>query len=1583
MAEVRDGCERHLYMLVSSAYEPGSGLAPLDLEQEVTDVRAAFETLGYPRHRHRINRDPSARDAQDDFREWLATKGPDDVLAVYVTGHGGFKELADGGGRRFYAYTVDSDRARPSTALTMADLLRSLADLDAQDRFRNLFLVLDMCGAGAGLKTAVEEIRAHLPAHFLEAGERTGTHIVATARAEDLAGVRVFASAFRQVVQAWDVADRTTPYLELGVLVERMREHLTDQVMEMVTVGQVGGNLCLPNPRHHLAGIDPVEMDGWWAPLAQGTPTTGGVSQPFRSGRRWLFTGRRKVNRRLARWLRNPNDVPVLVLTASPGSGKSTVVARTVALTAPDFRRMHDSEAGEAPEDQRPPDGFTFADAIWARRRSVPELETRVRRALRLDAGQPLADLYYRSPEQDPPVIAFDAVDEADEPHRLAREVIGPLAQAAQRGVVRLLVATRRQPVDFHAGEGAEGRARRDDLLPPILAAGDHELVDLDDLNGGWLARGDMAAYVGLLLADPVNDNGQRNPYATDEQARRRLAWAIEQQARNIFLLAGLVARKHTNDRAVVDPTTAAWRNGFPRTIGEAFTAELEAAFGQGGFHRIHSLMRPLAYAQGAGLPREHVTDGDLWAYLATRLNDEGERYTAEDVDALLAHRISTHLIGMLDPHGEPVYRFHHDALARHFTSPPAEAVARHRQTAAALTGTLDTPEGRDWSRAGRYLRRSLPAHAALGGVLPDLAHDPGLFAECDPEPLHAALGSSPELRPLQRVLRPVLHRLPDLGPPGRAFLIGLLARSRGSLRPLADLLERFSGAPVTCVTAAFRIRDDHLVMFDRDVWVNAVATARDHTGEPLGLTASGPILEAWDPADGTLLNALPGHADMISALTLFTDHAGFPALASADLGGTALTWDLILRGHPISRWPVPRGLTCLAAGRISRDRPFLAAASQTEIAVWEPAIDAHRGVRTHEPPGFPVTSIAVVAGPHESDLVGVAAGDTVRIWDAASGLHVTDLPFPGALNLRVQGGRGYLLITHGMTEGHCVLWDAAGGVLRALPGDDVLTCAEFGEDERGRPYLAGGYLHGSVRLWDPATGTLTATLLDEGPTINEVVVTSQGVPLVAALDALGVIHVWEAGTGRRTAVLPDAQNVRPLLGPAMAFGRHRDGEAYLLTGGARQARIWDLSAAEHELAEHTHRGPVAGLTVVRLAGGAHVVTAGKDATIRVWNPVKAALRGQPLPAVPDETAELVTWSGPHLAYASEEGVRILDLEAGVQRRFIQGESPIAGATSRTGRRLLAVVRDGAVRVHTPVTPPSPEEDGFSLSPAEVAGVGDGEALTDAPSGHAKTVSGKRFPCRMNPAVPSLDLMDDDPPFTLTGPASRIIRLHFGRMSDGGLFLVAGTDRLVPQGTVTTAWLWPCEPVGPGIELPGHAGAITTLASGDEACPFVATGSRGGTLRCWDPGSGELRHDLSRGTDEWIIGLAGGRLRDGTPLLASLHLARGVADLCLWNPVTGQLLHTIHHAGGNLSRLRFGITQGGDPFLCCLHDETLEIVWPGPPLLRAQVPLPSSPRGMAVDRDTVYLECNGGVLGLKVEPGYGVRTAPHGGEGPC
>ncbi len=65
------------------------------------------------------------------------------------------------------------------------------------------------------------------------------------------------------------------------------------------------------------------------------------------------------------------------------------------------------------------------------------------------------------------------------------------------------------------------------------------------------------------------------------------------------------------------------------------------------------------------------------------------------------------------------------------------------------------------------------------------------------------------------------------------------------------------------------------------------------------------------------------------------------------------------------------------------------------------------------------------------------------------------------------------------------------------------------------------------------------------------------------------------------------------------------------------------------------------------------------------------------------------------------------------------------------------LIDDGLGHVLATVTPPLPEESGFSLPSAEV---GDGQAL---PVSNTETISVKRFPHRVNPAVPSLDSMGE------------------------------------------------------------------------------------------------------------------------------------------------------------------------------------------------------------------------------------------------
>ncbi|WP_059006596.1 hypothetical protein [Streptomyces specialis] len=110
---------------------------------------------------------------------------------------------------------------------------------------------------------------------------------------------------------------------------------------------------------------------------------------------------------------------------------------------------------------------------------------------------------------------------------------------------------------------------------------------------------------------------------------------------------------------------------------------------------RAVDLLRPLAFAEGQGLPWE-----DIWAPLASAI--PGRTYTDDDLMWLRA-AAGSYVVEATE-HGRPAYRLYHQALAehlRHHTSPQAI----HQ----AFTDTLIDrvpyhPDAtRDWSRAHPY----------------------------------------------------------------------------------------------------------------------------------------------------------------------------------------------------------------------------------------------------------------------------------------------------------------------------------------------------------------------------------------------------------------------------------------------------------------------------------------------------------------------------------------------------------------------------------------------------------------------------------------------------------------------------------------------------------------------------------------------------------------------------------------------------------------------------------------------------------------------------------------------------------------
>jgi len=177
-----------------------------------------------------------------------------------------------------------------------------------------------------------------------------------------------------------------------------------------------------------------------------------------------------------------------------------------------------------------------------------------------------------------------------------------------------------------------------------------------------------------------------------------RLAQKIAEAAGNSFLVASIAARSaasmHISDK------NRSLR--LPTQVGAALATYIERlpAPVQG-----RDVLRPLAWAQGAGLPW-----APLWPRLATLLAHIAvpEMPAAyDDADVRMVLDSAGDLIVESLQGGQPVYRLFHEALADHLRGDTTEAAAHN----ALATAMLEQVGDRPWREVQRYVRTYLPAH--------------------------------------------------------------------------------------------------------------------------------------------------------------------------------------------------------------------------------------------------------------------------------------------------------------------------------------------------------------------------------------------------------------------------------------------------------------------------------------------------------------------------------------------------------------------------------------------------------------------------------------------------------------------------------------------------------------------------------------------------------------------------------------------------------------------------------------------------------------------------------------------------------
>ncbi|WP_030676660.1 hypothetical protein [Streptomyces rimosus] len=472
--------------------------------------------------------------------------------------------------------------------------------------------------------------------------------------------------------------------------------------------------------------------------------------------------GRTAVLRALAAWrMQWPGAPRVVMLTGSPGSGRSRVVTGFLMLCDPEYRKqlpVDDLDPTIVPPDLPAPAvpdprGLTADQFLWT-----------IADHYGLSAGRTADIVPELAAAPDPVTVVVPDVDRAgpvraaDEPARLVRDVLKPLAAA---GTVQLLADVPREL----AAEVIES-----------LPAGQGQVIDLDEPR--WADPAGLVLQVETSL-DP-RFGAPALPCTEDPGARRALAEAVAGRAGDSRLTAQLVVQCILMRPEGFDPADTSL---LPGNAGEALDWHARRLGADPQTLRL--MLAPPALAEGDGLPIE------LWGALANAV--AGRDMSREIADGMLLAGpfVEPVKVPVKEPVQVPVQgasaeqdgeatdsrmllRLVHPGVADAVRAGLADV--RDAQTRIAMA-LLEAVPQQDWSRADPYVRNHLAAHTLAAGLLPQLLTDPALFAHADPVTLRTAVEAVP---------------YDALGAPARTYLrtAPLLTRSQAPVGMRAALLE-------------------------------------------------------------------------------------------------------------------------------------------------------------------------------------------------------------------------------------------------------------------------------------------------------------------------------------------------------------------------------------------------------------------------------------------------------------------------------------------------------------------------------------------------------------------------------------------------------------------------------------------------------------------------------------------------------------------------------------------------------------------------------------------------------------------------
>ncbi|NDZ77368.1 AAA family ATPase [Streptomyces sp. SID10853] len=1276
---------------------------------------------------------------------------------VHFAGHGALR-------RRVLYLPVHDSRPTdlPESAI---DVGRWLNEVEHGSNQSPVLFLLDVCGAGAATDYQLFQ--------DVPEGDRR-TWVIAACTADESAFDARFTKATAQAFERlrlghWDIS----PTLS-HVPVEAVADEIA---RELVRLGEGYPQTVVHSPRRAASLPVPeffanpaFSTDGWqrlrsrlrFAVRELATEFDPGLDPVHfltrASGRlddaaaimACLFTGRTRELAQIRSWL--ASDETLLLVTGSPGVGKSALLGVTVFLSHNQLAELSAGLVGRIPAQFRPERRYPTLVAVHARHRSMAEVLASIMAQLTPEDTEPAAascepvlDQLKRIAQDlpEPVILILDAVDEALESDRITRDLLPELLCTLRpdgRPAFRALVGMRPPQTDsqrFWRAPGPRG-----------------VVLNLDTSSSIETLANDLTTYIADILYSAPGYSDQ----ALRESVARAVATPIaHSRGRSTFLIAALFA-DFLRAGAPLEPAEAVAR--LPQTLPHLLELHLRTTLD--GDPWMRHVMVGLAQARGQGMPLELVAAAATAAAMAA---GQGLRplTPGEAREKLATARF--YLRTNIDSDGRQLYRFFHETITEHFRDAGAELDGLtdklFHELLSAVPGWWGA-EGPRWDLGAPYLLRHLMDHAAAvpgGSAVDQMFLHPEYLVRADRNSIWGAV---------HRTQAPTARRA------GAAYH---KAFGRGSLFGEDGLLEtrraRLQQSLVTYRAAglARHLQDEQAVLCTR--WSTGLpeesllhVITKDELGTTVSALALGAAhrrlfavfggtdgsLQAWDIAPrrtGAVLRYSSTHWKDRHAIThmvimdleeraviaMVTDQN---VLRLHDLATGALVADAYLDGAGISALAVADtgDETVLVVGRVNGDISQIGLLDESfgktldTVNAGNTAISSILAVEAAD------GSLAihyVCAAPQDDGprVLRKLDGRPVCLTSAgelqAVRIQRTNEPAP-LFSLVAYTASMYAVRANGDTVQVVTRPEdrrlALGDIRRidrfqlALTAHrdgnmrvwDLDVCPRFGHGQNhwhpatmlGTIRIGGSEIalsaeleSGTIKAWDLNTGSEDRELTDLGRLRHAATVTASDASYIVTVTAENELDTWNV---REDAL--ESTVCLPAPATALAAVAHGDSVWAVVGGADGSIHVWDTikGSPSHLLANV--EGPVTELVAGAVGGESLLISVHNEHRVHLWSMADSTLRQ----AITLDRIGAVAMQGERLFAAEQSSdddqVRVWDLVTASLVGSVPVADPRVMAVSQVNGRpvLVAAVSEAEVQAWDvesgdPLGPPAPVPD--------------------------------------------------------------------------------------------------------------------------------------------------------------------------------------------------------------------------------------------------------------------------------------------------